>query len=120
MNARLFIILLWASSLICGCSSKDEYSTLKNDKNPDTPIRVTDKTERIIVEVADTVTVFPSGYKFERIFQEDGEFEERHRAAGLHRWYFASADGVPATKAAQGLGDFCTFWKPPSFCTFSM
>ncbi len=106
MNARLFIILLWASSLICGCSSKDEYSTLKNDKNPDTPIRVTDKTERIIVEVADTVTVFPSGYKFERIFQEDGEFEERHRAAGLHRWYFASADGVPATKAAQGLGDF--------------
>ena len=49
------------------------------------------------------MTVFPSGYSFERIFPDAGEFEERHRAAGLHRWYFASADGTPATKAAEGL-----------------
>ena len=49
------------------------------------------------------MTVFPSGYSFERIFPDAGEFEERHRAAGLHHWYFASANGIPATKAAQGL-----------------
>jgi hypothetical protein len=76
---------------------------LKNDQNSGTPIRVADKTERVIVEIADSMTVFPSGYSFERIFPDAGEFEERHRAAGLHRWYFASADGTPATKAAEGL-----------------
>ena len=41
----------------------------------------------------------------ERIFPEAGEFEARHRAAGLHRWYRIRYDeGVSATKAEAGLG----------------
>ena len=41
----------------------------------------------------------------ERVFPAAGEFEARHRAAGLHRWYRISYDRtVPATKARQGLG----------------
>ena len=41
----------------------------------------------------------------ERIFPEAGEFEARHRAAGLHRWYRIRYDeGVPATKAESELG----------------
>lgn len=41
----------------------------------------------------------------ERIFPEAGEFEERHRAAGLHRWYRIRYDeNVPATKAEADLG----------------
>ena len=41
----------------------------------------------------------------ERVFPEAGEFEARHRAAGLHRWYRVSYDrSVPATKAQEGLG----------------
>lgn len=40
----------------------------------------------------------------ERVFPDAGEFEERHRAAGLHRWYSVSYDrGVPATRARSGL-----------------
>ena len=41
----------------------------------------------------------------ERIFPEAGEFEARHRAAGLHRWYRIRYDeNVPATKAEADLG----------------
>ena len=40
----------------------------------------------------------------ERIFPEAGEFEARHRAAGLHRWYRVRYDeNVPATKAETEL-----------------
>ena len=41
----------------------------------------------------------------ERIFPDAGEFEARHRAAGLHRWYRVRYDeSVPATKAESDLG----------------
>ena len=41
----------------------------------------------------------------ERVFPDAGEFEERHRAAGLHRWFRISYDpGVSITKAEAGLG----------------
>lgn len=41
----------------------------------------------------------------ERVFPDAGEFEERHRAAGLHRWFRVSYDpGVSVTKAQAGLG----------------
>ena len=40
----------------------------------------------------------------ERIFPDAGEFEARHRAAGLHRWYRVSYDpSVARTKAGQDL-----------------
>ena len=40
----------------------------------------------------------------ERIFPDAGEFEARHRAAGLHRWYRIRYDeGIPATKAETDL-----------------
>ena len=40
----------------------------------------------------------------ERVFPEAGEFEARHRAAGLHRWYRIRYDeGVSVTKAQEGL-----------------
>lgn len=40
----------------------------------------------------------------ERVFPDAGEFEERHRAAGLHRWYSIRYDEeVPQTKARDGL-----------------
>lgn len=39
-----------------------------------------------------------------RVFPEAGEFEARHRAAGLHRWYRVSYDpGVARTKAGDEL-----------------
>ena len=40
----------------------------------------------------------------ERLFPYAGEFEERTRRAGLHRYYLVRfRDGVPATKAAASL-----------------
>lgn len=40
----------------------------------------------------------------ERIFPEAGEFEARHRAAGLHRWYQVRYDeAIPRTKAGGTL-----------------
>lgn len=40
----------------------------------------------------------------ERVFPDAGEFEERHRAAGLHRWYSIRFDpGVSSTKAQGEL-----------------
>ncbi|MCR4824156.1 MAG: S8 family serine peptidase, partial [Bacteroidales bacterium] len=40
----------------------------------------------------------------ERVFPDAGEFEDRHRAAGLHRWYSIRYDEeVSRTKARDGL-----------------
>lgn len=40
-----------------------------------------------------------------RAFPDAGEFEPRHRKAGLHRYYVIEyADSVPATRASAGLG----------------
>ncbi|MBP5625537.1 MAG: S8 family serine peptidase [Bacteroidales bacterium] len=42
--------------------------------------------------------------RIERIFPDAGEFEERHRAAGLHRWYRVTYDpAVSRTKAGDDL-----------------
>ena len=41
----------------------------------------------------------------QRAFPDAGEFEPRHRKAGLHRYYVVEyADSVPATRASAGLG----------------
>lgn len=40
-----------------------------------------------------------------RIFQDGGEFEQRRRNAGLHRWYQVQyAESIPLTKAQEGFG----------------
>ena len=43
--------------------------------------------------------------KAERLYDDGGEWEERHRAAGLHRWYRLNYDPgtLPATKAAEEM-----------------
>ena len=52
-------------------------------------------------EVADELGVLAA----ERVFPDAGEFEVRHRAAGLHRWYRVRYDAsLPATKAERSLG----------------
>ena len=43
-------------------------------------------------EVADTIS---NTYGFQRLFPDAGEFEQRHREAGLHRW-FVAAEGTKA------------------------
>lgn len=44
------------------------------------------------------------GYRFERLFTGDPEFEQRHREAGLNHWYYAiPQNGIPVTRAAAEL-----------------
>lgn len=43
--------------------------------------------------------------KVERLYPDAGEWEPRHREAGLHRWYMVTYDeSIPATKASADLG----------------
>ena len=49
----------------------------------------------------DAAAAVPPGAGLRRLFPDAGEFEARHRAAGLHRWFVASFD--PATKADDAL-----------------
>ncbi len=52
-----------------------------------------------VIEQMDVVSM-------ERLFPDAGEFEARHRAAGLHKWYVVKYKGeMPATKAATTLAD---------------
>ena len=57
------------------------------------------RTERFLGQTA------PLGVlSVERVFPDAGEFEARHRAAGLHRWYRVRYDTeVPLTRAQAGL-----------------
>ena len=42
--------------------------------------------------------------KMERVFPDAGEFEQAHRDAGLHKWYFIHFDSeTPLTKAAESI-----------------
>lgn len=42
-----------------------------------------------------------------RLYPDAGEWEPRHRKAGLHKWFIVNydPDAVPATKAAEGLSE---------------
>ena len=112
MIARKVYLFFAASLLLWGCTLNDEYTPLKNDQNepllpctsvsaPSLEVELTD--DAIAGLEAGTLQI-PDGYTLSRVFPEDPEFEERHRAFGLHRWYFVSTDGTaPATKASEAL-----------------
>jgi len=53
--------------------------------------------------------------RLERLYPDAGEWEERHRAAGLHKWYRISYDPLqPATKATVSFEslDFVKYVEP--------
>lgn len=99
---KMQTLLAMLSIAVC-CTLNDDPRDYKNDHDTDATPGAQSSWEKVIVEVEDTLSVFPEGYDFTRVIPEDPEFEERHRAFGLHRWYFASANGTSATKAAADL-----------------
>ena len=59
----------------------------------------------LIVQTESDDTPQLEGFSFERVFSGDPEFEQRHREAGLHKWYFAiPVEDIPATRAEASLG----------------
>lgn len=56
------------------------------------------------ISVFSTVVGEIGNVTYERVYPDAGEFEPRHREAGLHRWYYVRYDSnVPADKAAESL-----------------
>jgi len=86
------------------CSSKSEQFTLNNDQDIQSGRFSLFVSEELAEELESGEAELPEGVSFTRALHEDPEFEARHRAAGLHRWYYAECDGaVPSTKAAGNL-----------------
>ncbi len=106
---RLFFFLTLI--LLAGCQRQDPVSAPVDDSRPAKssllPGRAVVLLSEQAADGADFSAVAPQlGIRSaERIFPEAGEFEARHRAAGLHRWYRIRYDeDVPATKAEAELG----------------
>lgn len=113
MIARAPLTFLAASLMFWGCTINDELRTLKNDQNDDlAPAQAIASAPKLVVELSDSAIeelqsgqlAVPQGYELERVIPEDPEFEERHRAAGLHRLYFVNnTGGAPLTRAEGEL-----------------
>ena len=104
MMKRALLLFLTTSAIFCGCSTKDDTRTLIFDQNTEPSAQVSGNISDIIVEIEDDTIALPEGYRLERVIPEDPEFEERHRAAGLHRLYFVCRDeDIPLTRAEGEL-----------------
>lgn len=112
MFTRALMTLFAATTLICGCALKDEYSTLKNDQNLEKKSAAEHKIPTLTIELSDDAAAsfergelaVPEGMSLERAFPEDPEFEERHRAFGLHRIYNVTVNqSISYTKAGEDL-----------------
>ncbi len=109
-NHIFFVFFLILS---VGCASKSEQITLKNDHEPQIVYGHGAQNGRFTVYVSEQMAddlengnfSLPEGIKLTRALYHDPEFEERHRAAGLHRWYYAECDSLPHTKAASTLSE---------------
>lgn len=78
--------------------------------SPDSPATPTEDVQDLTV-AEETVVKFSAEYAdrmdgtpgLRRLFPDAGEFEERHRAAGLHQWFVVTED--PVTKAGIPIQD---------------
>ena len=97
------------------------FSCTRQEPLPDTPapapqdsslipgtaiIQLSEETaDHFVIEDYPDVAAALGVISAERVFPDAGEFEARHRAAGLHRWYSVRYnEGVSTTKAREGLG----------------
>lgn len=111
--ARLKTYLILALSLLLvSCALNDEFPTLNSDQNAKENIISEPKLPALTIELSDDAAAsfergelaVPEGMSLERAFPEDSEFEERHRAFGLHRIYNVTIDeSITSTKAGEDL-----------------
>lgn len=109
MVKSLFLMVLLLN--IAACSQKYEQDTLINDQPPtashsdigtDGRLAVF-VSEQLAADIDSNAATLPDGITFTKAFTGDPAFDARHRAAGLHRWYYADYQPeIPRTKA---LGD---------------
>ena len=100
MNRGLLIISL--ACLLLSCSRIEAPAPVYEAIVPEQSFDDFDNALIIKLDGDDAPTL--EGYRFERLFTGDPEFEQRHREAGLHRWYYAiPQNGIPVTRAAAEL-----------------
>ena len=112
--AKRLSTFLTISLILAGCTSADLQTITENPTLQESPADIPGEALLLLTEAAaDDFASAPEppslaslGIRsIERVFPDAGPFEERHRAAGLHRWYRVSYDPtVPRTKAAGDLG----------------
>ncbi len=112
MTRQLLIFLIVTPLFMVGCTSNSEQITFRNDQQTQIVYAHGGQTGRFTLFVSEELAdglesgdiSLPEGVTLTRALYEDPEFESRHRAAGLHRWYYAEVDeSVPLTKAGETL-----------------
>ena len=112
MTRQLLKYLIVTPLFVVGCTSNSEQITFRNDQQTQIVYAHGGQTGRFTLFVSEELAdglesgdvTLPEGVTLTRALYEDPEFESRHRAAGLHRWYYAEVDeSVPLTKAGETL-----------------
>ncbi len=108
-NSLIPLLILFGA--LCACMRQDPVSAPAPEVRPGRAATLPGRAVVLLTEQAADEPDFSAvagqlGIRSaERIFPDAGEFEPRHRAAGLHRWYRIRYDeGVSATKAETDLG----------------
>jgi subtilisin family serine protease len=101
---KIFTLTVSIIFIFASCSLKNERDGLTDDQKP--------RTGRLAVLVSPDFPGFPEGISAYRAIPEDSVFEDRHRAAGLDRWYYIDETGedlyertktVSELKSLQGI-----------------
>lgn len=113
MNIKRFFLLLAAFLLLASCAQQEIVPETVAPQAPASKSQIPGQAiVRVTEELADEFAIgdFPEVAKqlgivsAERVFPDAGEFEAKHRAAGLHRWYRIQYDpAVAITKARADL-----------------
>ena len=139
MRFHLSALSILAVSLISVLSCRPEQESISaleskeasGEKNLVSGLLEVELTEEMASKVENGQgLVYPGIKSMERIFPFDEEWEDRHREAGLHRWYRIEYDeSLSLTKAAAGISDLqgvcyagpvrkkkaCGFFNDPMF-----
>ena len=128
MTRQLLKYLIVTPLFMVGCTSNSEQITFRNDQQTQIVYAHGGQTGRFTLFVSEELAdglesgdvTLPEGVTLTRALYEDPEFESRHRAAGLHRWYYAEVDeSVPLTKAGETLsgldGLYMSIWMALPF-----
>ena len=113
-NLKRLSTFLTISLILAGCTPADIQTIKEKSSARECPAAVPGEALLLLTEAAadgferapETASLEMLGVRsIERVFPDAGPYEERHRAAGLHRWYRVSYDpAVSPTKAGNDLG----------------
>ena len=115
MNIKSLAVVLLLGGLAFGACKPDQIAPVPQDKPAAKPEESPFIPGVLYLELTEDYTSrvekgerpdIPGLTSMERLFPDGGEWEPRHREAGLHRWYEVHIDtSIPATKAAAGIQD---------------